>query len=97
MGSYGFSLIPSDGLSTVIFANPQLLLPFKSVLVYAKKQSRSAIFEWVEEDRGWFWHAGDYPTGWEKRVNVTNISVPTKKSSTQPKSAKKSDDSFEAW
>ena len=37
MGSRGFSLIPLDGLSTVISANPRLLLPFKSVLAYARK------------------------------------------------------------
>ena len=32
MGSRGFSLIPLDGLSMVISANPHLLLPSKSVL-----------------------------------------------------------------
>lgn len=63
MGSRGFSLIPPDGLSVVISANPRLLLPSKSVLEYARKQSRFAIFEWVEEDRGWFCHAGDNPPG----------------------------------
>jgi len=61
MGSHGFSFIPPDGLSAVISANPQLLLPSKSVLAYARKQSWSAIFEWIKEDRGWHWHAGDYP------------------------------------
>ena len=73
MGSWGFSLIPPDGLSAVISANPRLLLPSKSVLAYARKQNRSAIFEWVEEDRGWIWHAGDYLVGWEKKVKVINI------------------------
>ena len=53
MGSRGFSLIPLDELSTVISANPRLLLPCKSVLAYARKQSQSAIFEWVEEDKRW--------------------------------------------
>ena len=96
MGSHGFSLIPPDGLSTVILANHQLLLPFKFVLAYARKQSRSTIFEWVEEDRGWFWHAGDYPAGWEKKVKVTSIPVSGKKGSAKPKSAKKDNDSFEA-
>ena len=37
MGSCGFSLIPPDGLSAVISANPQLLLPSKYVLAYARK------------------------------------------------------------
>ena len=62
----GFSLIPPDGLNAVIFANFRLLVPTKSVVAYAKKQSRSAIFEWVEQERGWFWYAGDYPTGWRR-------------------------------
>ena len=53
MGSRGFFLIPPNGLSTVISTNPRLFLPSKFVLVYARKQSQSAIFEWVEEDREW--------------------------------------------
>ena len=44
-GSRGFSLIPPDGLGMIVSINPRLLLPSKSVLAYAKKQSRSAIFE----------------------------------------------------
>ena len=52
MDSRGFSLIPPDGLSAVISVNPRLLLPSKFVLAYARKQSRSTIFEWVEEDMG---------------------------------------------
>ena len=39
----------------------------KFVLAYARKQNQSAIFEWVEEDRGWFWHAGDYLAGLQKK------------------------------
>ena len=39
MGSRGFSLVPLDGLSAIILVNPQLLLPSKSVLAYARKQS----------------------------------------------------------
>ena len=42
--SRGFSLIPPYGLSAVISANPQLRLPSKSVLAYARKQNRSSIF-----------------------------------------------------
>ncbi|KAL4621264.1 hypothetical protein ACB092_06G215500 [Castanea dentata] len=97
LGSHGFSLIPPDGLGAVISANPRLLLPSASVLAYARKHSWSAIFEWVEEERGWFWHIGDYFAGWEKRVKVTNIFVPAKKSSAKSKSAKKKkgDDSSE--
>ena len=93
MGSRGFSLIPLDELSTVISANPRLLLPCKSVLAYARKQSQSAIFEWVAEDKRWLQHAGDYPTGWEKKVKVINIHVLGKKGSAKPKSTKKGDDS----
>ena len=96
LGSRGFSLIPPDSLSAVISTNPQLLLPSKSVLAYPRKQSRYAIFKWVEEDKGWLWHVGDYPTGWEKKVKVINIPVSGKKGSTKPKSAKKGDDSSEA-
>ena len=63
MGSRGFSLVPPDGLSTIISVNPRLLLPSKFVLAYARKQNWSAIFEWDEEKRGWYWHTGDYPPG----------------------------------
>ena len=66
------------------------------MLAYARKQNRSTIFEWVEEDRGWFWHVDDYPAGWEKKVKETNILMLSKKGSTKPKSAKKGDDSSEA-
>ena len=45
VGSHGFSLIPPDGLSMVISANPRLLLPSKSMLTYTRKQNPSAIFE----------------------------------------------------
>ena len=38
-GSRGFSLIPPDGLGMVVSVNPRLLLPSKSVLAYARKQS----------------------------------------------------------
>jgi len=37
LGSCGFSLIPPDGLYAIIFANPQLLLPTKSMVAYARK------------------------------------------------------------
>ena len=60
----------------------------KFVLAYVRKQSWSAIFEWVKEDRGWLWYAGDYPIGWEKKVKVINIPVPGKKGSAKPKSGK---------
>ena len=54
LGRRGFSLIPPDGLNAIISANPQLLLPSKSVVAYARKQSQSAIFKWDAEERGWF-------------------------------------------
>ena len=89
MGSHSFSLIPPDGLSMVISINPRLLLPSKSALVYAKRQNRSAIFEWDAEKKGWYWHAGNYPPGWEKKVKVINISIPSKKAPAKPKSTGK--------
>ena len=88
-GSRGFSLIPPEGLSTVASVNPRLLLPSRSVLAYARKHSRSAIFEWDAEKKGWFWHAGDYPPGWEKKVKVINLPVPSEKAPAKPKSATK--------
>ena len=88
-GSRDLSLIPLDGLGMVIPVNPRLLLPSKSVLVYARKQNRSAIFEWDAEKKGWYWHAGDYPPGWEKKVKVINISIPSKKVPAKLKSASK--------
>ena len=87
MGSRGFSLIPLDRLSTIISVNPRLLLPSKFVLAYARKQNWSAIFEWDEEKRGWYWH---YPPGWEKKVKVMNIFVLSKKSPAKLKSTSKS-------
>ena len=90
VGSHGFSLIPPDGLSIVISANPHLLLPSKSVLAYTRKQNPFAIFEWDEEKRGWYWHADEYPPGWEKKVKVTNIPAPSKKGPIRLKSASKS-------
>ena len=69
--------------------NPRLLLHSRSVLAYARKQSRSAIFEWDAEKKGWFWHAGDYPPGWEKKVKVINLPVPSEKAPAKPKSAGK--------
>ena len=88
-GSSSFSLIPPEGLSMVISPNPRLLLPSRSVLAYARKQNRSAIFEWDEEKSGWYWHTGDYPSGWEKKVKVVNSPASAKKVSTKLKSANK--------
>ena len=79
LGSCGFSLIPPDRLGMVISANSRLLLPSKSVLAYVRKQGWSAILEWDEEGGGWYWHAGDYPSGWEKKVKITNLSALGKK------------------
>ena len=73
----------------VVSVNPRLLLPSKSVLAYARKQSRSAIFEWDAEKKGWFWHTGDYPPGWEKKVKVINLFILSKKAPAKPKSAGK--------
>ena len=89
VGSRDFSFIPPDGLGMVISVNPRLLLPSKSVLAYARRQNRSAIFEWDVEKKGWYWHADDYPSGWKKNVKVINISVPSKKTPAKLKSAGK--------
>ena len=50
-------------------------------------------------EKGWFWYAGDFPMGWEKRVKVTNPPILVKKGSTSrsTKTIKKSDDSFETF
>ena len=42
-----------------------------------------------EEKKGWYWHIGDYPPSWEKKVKVTNISAPSKKALAKLKSASK--------
>ena len=42
------------------------------------------------------WHAGDYPTGWEKKIKVINIPLLGKKGSAKPKSTKKGDDFSDA-
>ncbi|KAK9996732.1 hypothetical protein SO802_021418 [Lithocarpus litseifolius] len=81
LGERGFSLIPSEGLHTIIFANPLLLLPTKSVVVYARKQSKFAIFEWQDKEKEWYLYAGEYLTGWEKKVKMVNFPVPAKKGS----------------
>ena len=51
LGGRGFSLIPHEGLHAIISANPQLLLPTKFVVAYARKQSKSTIFEWKEKEK----------------------------------------------
>ena len=89
IGSCGFSLVPPDGLSAIILVNPRLLLPSKFVLAYARKQNWFGIFEWDEEKRGWYWHTGDYPPGWEKKIKVINILVLSKKAPAKPKSTSK--------
>ena len=37
LGGRGFSLIPPEGLHAIIFVNPCLLLPTKSMVAYARK------------------------------------------------------------
>lgn len=43
---YRFSLVPLEGLHAIISLNPRLLLPTKSMIAYARKQNKSAIFKW---------------------------------------------------
>ena len=98
-GSRRFSLIPLDGLHATISANPRLLLPTKSVVSYARKQSRSAIFKWQAKEKGRYLYADEYSTSWEKKVKVVNLPTCTKKGSmsqsAKPKSTKKGNDSSE--
>ena len=97
LGGRGFSIITSEGLHAIIFTNLWLLLPTKFVLAYARKQSRSIIFEWKEKERGWYLYVDEFLPGWEKRVKVMNLPAPTKKGSVswtiKPKSAKRGNDS----
>ena len=99
LGSCEFSLIPPNSFYAIISTNLWLLLSTKSVVAYVRKQSRFAIFEWQTKEKGWYLYAGEYPTGWEKKVKVVNLSTPTKKGSVsqsaKPKSTKKGDDSSE--
>ena len=101
LGGHGFSLIPLEGLHAIIFANLRLLLPTKSVVAYARKQSWSTIFEWQEKEKGWYLYASEYPLGWVKKVKVVNLPVPAKKGSVtrtvKPKFAKRGDDSSETY
>ena len=93
----GFSLIPPKGLHAIISTNSRLLLPTKFVMAYARKQSRSAIFEWQEKEKRWYLYAGEFPPGWEKKVKVVNLLAFVKKGSVSQtaklKSTKKGDDS----
>ena len=97
LSGHGFYLIPLKGLYAVISANPRLLLPTKSMVAYARKQSRSTIFEWQEKEKGWYLYTSEFPLGLEKRVNVVNLPTPTKNCSvsqtTKPKSIKRGGDS----
>jgi len=99
LGNRGFSLIPPNGLHAIISANPRLLLSNKSLVAYARKQSRYIIFEWRAKEKGWYLYASEYPTSWEKKVRMMNLPAPTKKGSVsrspKPKSTKRGGDSFE--
>ena len=99
LGGSGFSLIPLNDFHAILSANLRLLLSTKSVVAYARKQSRTAIFEWQVKEKGWYSYAGEYPTSWERKVKVLNLLAPAKNGSVsqiaQPKSAKRGDDSFE--
>ena len=96
LGGRGFSLILLKGLHAIISADPRLLLPTKSVVLYVGKHNRSIIFEWQEKEKGWYLYTGEFPLRWEKKVKVVNLPAPTKKVSmsriAKPKSAKKGDD-----
>ena len=63
----GFSLIPPKGLHANISANPRLLPHTKSMVAYARKQSRPAIFEWQVKEKGWYLYAGEYPAVGRRR------------------------------
>ena len=97
----GFSLIPFEGLYAIISTNLRLLLPTKSMVPYARKQSRFAIFECQEKEKGWYLYAGEYLAGWEKKVKMMKLPVPAKKGlvsrTAKPKFAKIGDDSSETY
>ena len=99
LGSRGLSLIPPVGLHAIISTNPRLLLPTKSVVAYARKQSQIAIFKLRAKEKGWYLSANEYPTGWEKKAKVVNLPTPVKKGSVsqsaKPKSTKRGDNSSE--
>ena len=101
LGSHGFSLTPLDGLHVVNSTNPWLLLPTKFVVAYARKQIRFVIFKWDAKGNKWYLYAGEYPTGWEKKVKVVNLPMLGKKGFvsrfTKPKLAKKGNDSSKAY
>ena len=101
LGGRGFSLILLKGLHAIISADPRLLLPTKSVVLYVGKHNRSIIFEWHEKEKGWYLYIGEFPLGWEKKVKVVNLLAPTKKVSmsrtAKLKSAKKGDDSSKTY
>lgn len=96
LGGRGFSLVPLEGLHSIIFLNPWLLLPNRSVIAYARKQNRSAIFEWRDKEQGWFWYVSEFLRGWDKKLKMVNLPASTKKGSasksTKPKPAKKGGD-----
>ena len=60
LGGCGFSLIPPKGLYDIIYANLWLLLPTKSLVAYAWKQSRFVVSEWQEKEKGWYLYASEY-------------------------------------
>ena len=78
-GSYGFSLVPPEGLHAIISPNPRLLFPTKSVIAYARKQNKFAIFKWQEKEQGWFLYTSEFSRGWEKKVKIVNLPASMKK------------------
>ncbi|KAL0008431.1 hypothetical protein SO802_009933 [Lithocarpus litseifolius] len=71
------------------------------MVAYARKRSKSAIFEWQEKGRRWYLYANEFPLGWKKNVKVVYLPAPTKKgsmsSTTKPKSTKKGNDSSKTY
>ena len=59
------------------------------------------MFAWQTKEKGWYLYAGEYPTGWEKKVKVVNLLVHAKKGFVswfaKPKLAKKGDDSSKTY
>ena len=41
------------------------------MVAYARKQSRFAIFEWQEKEKGWYLYTSEYLVGWKKKGSVS--------------------------
>ena len=59
------------------------------MVAYARKQSKFAIFEWQEKEKGWYLYTGEYLVGWKKKGSMSQTA--------KPESAKRGDNSSETY